>query len=233
MPSLHIQVIPLLIIFGILWCLILIIYSLAKKPGKKSLIQEKQYLSELIDKYNETISQFNIQKAGAIYSAVFNKDSKSLHLIEEENSRFVAISDLCMQNIEQLRDYVSNRKTKPCKEIRAVLVRQIAELSKSLKFMTRLRSSLQDKGKKTQTDENKNSNNSKYKDNQSQQKTTDNQKMSADAAEGYFLGCKNKDDLEKRYKMLVKAFHPDTGYGDETLFKNMNTEYNKLKNELE
>lgn len=45
----------------------------------------------------------------------------------------------------------------------------------------------------------------------------------------FFSGCKTKEEADKRYKNLSKAFHPDTGCGDENLFKKMTDEYNNLK----
>lgn len=43
----------------------------------------------------------------------------------------------------------------------------------------------------------------------------------------FFQGCETKDKLEKTYKSLCRAYHPDNG-GDEETFKRMNEEYNKL-----
>lgn len=45
----------------------------------------------------------------------------------------------------------------------------------------------------------------------------------------FFDGCNTKEEADKRYKSLSKAFHPDTGYGDTGLFQRMTDEYNNLK----
>lgn len=42
----------------------------------------------------------------------------------------------------------------------------------------------------------------------------------------YFDTCKNLDEVKKRYKILSKRLHPDTG-GDETIMKEINEEYDK------
>lgn len=44
----------------------------------------------------------------------------------------------------------------------------------------------------------------------------------------YFSGCNTKEEADKRYKALAKAFHPDMGYGDESSFNAMQEEYNSL-----
>lgn len=44
----------------------------------------------------------------------------------------------------------------------------------------------------------------------------------------YFSGCNTKEEADKRYKALAKAFHPDMGYGDESSFNAMQKEYDNL-----
>lgn len=59
----------------------------------------------------------------------------------------------------------------------------------------------------------------------------DNNKKTAPMT-GYFLGCTTEEELQKRYRALTKAFHPDTGFGDEDSFQKMQTEYEQKKKEL-
>lgn len=44
----------------------------------------------------------------------------------------------------------------------------------------------------------------------------------------FFEGCKTKTEADKRYRALAKAFHPDTGCGDEIMFTKMKEEYDNL-----
>lgn len=44
----------------------------------------------------------------------------------------------------------------------------------------------------------------------------------------FFEGCKTKAEADKRYRALAKAFHPDTGCGDESMFNKMKEEYDSL-----
>lgn len=48
----------------------------------------------------------------------------------------------------------------------------------------------------------------------------------------YFSGCNSLDKLEKRYKSLCKAYHPDTEGGDTETFQRMQEEYLSMKERL-
>lgn len=64
------------------------------------------------------------------------------------------------------------------------------------------------------------------------QKTVDRQKEEAGdpiKASVFFSGCTTQEKLEKRYKSLCKAYHPDSEGGDEESFKNLQAEYEKIK----
>lgn len=49
----------------------------------------------------------------------------------------------------------------------------------------------------------------------------------------FFAGCSDMEKLEKRYKSLCKAYHPDTGDGDTETFQKMREEYEQLKAALQ
>lgn len=44
----------------------------------------------------------------------------------------------------------------------------------------------------------------------------------------YFVGCKNADEIDERYKQWVKILHPDKG-GNTEHFQAMQQEYNDIK----
>lgn len=48
-------------------------------------------------------------------------------------------------------------------------------------------------------------------------------------AEIFFAGIKTDKDLKKRYKELIKIFHPDNEVGDSAIMIEINEEYEKLK----
>jgi len=47
-----------------------------------------------------------------------------------------------------------------------------------------------------------------------------------------FAGVKNNLALKKRYKDLLKIFHPDNVAGDKSVVQEINREYERLKKEL-
>ena len=47
--------------------------------------------------------------------------------------------------------------------------------------------------------------------------------------EMFFCGVDNEDALKKRYKDLIKIYHPDNLYGDKNTLQEINKEYEKLK----
>lgn len=49
----------------------------------------------------------------------------------------------------------------------------------------------------------------------------------------FFSGCNNDEKLEKRYKSLCKAYHPDSEGGDTETFQKMQEEYSALKELLQ
>lgn len=49
----------------------------------------------------------------------------------------------------------------------------------------------------------------------------------------FFSGCTNIEKLEKRYKSLCKAYHPDSEGGDTETFQKMQEEYTALKEHLQ
>lgn len=49
----------------------------------------------------------------------------------------------------------------------------------------------------------------------------------------FFSGCNSMEKLEKRYKSLCKAYHPDSEGGDTETFQKMQEEYTSLKEHLQ
>ena len=47
-------------------------------------------------------------------------------------------------------------------------------------------------------------------------------------ADMFFSGVGNKQSLKKRYKDLIKIYHPDNLDGDNNTIQEINSEYNKL-----
>lgn len=55
------------------------------------------------------------------------------------------------------------------------------------------------------------------------------QNSMAAKGEMFFCGVDSEDSLKKRYKDLIKIYHPDNRNGDKRTLQEINTEYEKLK----
>ena len=55
--------------------------------------------------------------------------------------------------------------------------------------------------------------------------------VSSNVPTGYFDDCNTKKDLIRKYKKLVKKYHPDNG-GDALIFVEINQQFEKKKGEL-
>ena len=49
------------------------------------------------------------------------------------------------------------------------------------------------------------------------------------SSEDFFKGCTSRQEIDKRYKALAKAYHPDTGAGDNEMFSRLTEQYIKEK----
>lgn len=63
-------------------------------------------------------------------------------------------------------------------------------------------------------------------------RSDDSLRLSIDDAGIFFAGVNNPLALRKRYRDLLKIFHPDNSCGDEAIVKAINDEYERLKKEL-
>lgn len=63
----------------------------------------------------------------------------------------------------------------------------------------------------------------------SYQALKDNRPQSGVHYEMFFIGVNNRQTLKKRYKDLIKIFHPDNLSGDKTTLQEINREYDTLK----
>lgn len=48
----------------------------------------------------------------------------------------------------------------------------------------------------------------------------------------FFVGVDSKQTLKKRYKDLIKIFHPDNQAGDKSILQEINREYDRLKQRM-
>lgn len=65
------------------------------------------------------------------------------------------------------------------------------------------------------------------------EKQRDTQEPQVVRGEMFFVGVENKTSLKKRYKELIKIYHPDNADGDNSTIQEINNEYQKLCTALE
>lgn len=51
--------------------------------------------------------------------------------------------------------------------------------------------------------------------------------VSSEVSFSFFAGCKTASEVKKRYTKLSSAYHPDNPYGNETIMKQVNEQYQK------
>lgn len=79
---------------------------------------------------------------------------------------------------------------------------------------------------------NNNSSNRSYDNSKSYRSSTGYDNSSAHSPNSdefnFFLNCETKEQIMARYRQLIKAFHPDTGNGDEKTAATINLQYEEL-----
>ena len=48
----------------------------------------------------------------------------------------------------------------------------------------------------------------------------------------FFAGCKSRESAERKYKSLVKLYHPDNMDGDNGALQEINVQYDKVKKQF-
>ncbi len=72
-----------------------------------------------------------------------------------------------------------------------------------------------------------------YRSVEEYERTTTESTTNVVAGEQFFAGVCNSKSLKKRYKELIKIYHPDNMSGDNTTLQEINREYDILKKALE
>ena len=205
------------IILYIAIVLSVILIFISSKKGKKVYTKKQGQLAIDMENY---INELNM--AFDKYKMYFNEvhqmcmeenNRKALEYLEDCMKKFSLTFELTNTVVEAVqRDIVRNN----CKKA----TREMQTLIKTFSVMEELMEQLDVAKSIIESDrENKKYgfvNNEEYKEN----------------AYYYFKSCTNKESLQKRYKLLVKAFHPDEQHGDEESFTKIHDEYTKRLEEL-
>lgn len=202
MISMYLIIMIILITFGVL-------LFVKPKPKQQSIDSIDNY-NDIIKKYNEIINMINIEIIKKRWTIVHANDIAAMNALNK-----------CIENINYLSDTIANycnRFSDACKNhdmgganYCLINIREnLVSLSIDLKTIKDIKVSCFT-----------NSNSTKE---QPVVKETIVNTVS------YFEGCKTKEELDTRYRALAKVFHPDAKSGDETIFVNIQNEYERLTN---
>lgn len=163
--------------------------------------------------YNTLRQQFANQYNVKITEAQTISDMqmiKELLLYNEDFGKYLAV---LKQRLENIREMLNSRQIEHVEDELLNLDEFYSKLQLLLSNISYVNSSNDDFSRWFEQEENKEeyTNVSKTSDNFS-----------------FFEGCRTKVEADKRYRALAKAFHPDTGCGDENMFNKMKEEYDNL-----
>ena len=196
----------------------LFLLTATKPKQKKNISSNEEYmnakrnideLNHCIDKYNNIIQTFEIKFNNKKNECIRMCDSNSLSMlgdIEEEYERLRVIAE----------NTIINAKSEI--EHNFYCMDSLKSLSVALSSMKNLTKSLDEIFPEYQRNEG----------NEERKTFTENYSSKSNPTSAYFSGCKTKEEADRRYKALAKAFHPDMGCGDEKSFIAMQKEYDGL-----
>lgn len=163
--------------------------------------------------YNTLRQQFANQYNVKITEAQTISDIQMIKELLSYNEDFDKYSAVLKQKLENIRGMVNSRQIEHVEDELLNLDEFYSKLQLLLSNISYASSSNDDFSRWFEQEENKEeyTNTSKTSDNFS-----------------FFEGCRTKTEAGKRYRALAKAFHPDTGCGDENMFNKMKEEYDNL-----
>lgn len=163
--------------------------------------------------YNTLRQQFANQYNVKIAETQTISDMQMMKELLSYNEDFDKYSAVLNQRLENIREMLNSEQIKHIESELLSLDEFYSKLQHLLSNISYASSSNDDFSRWFEQEENKEeyTNTSKTSDNFS-----------------FFEGCRTKAEADKRYRALAKAFHPDTGCGDENMFNKMKEEYDNL-----
>lgn len=162
--------------------------------------------------YNNLQQQFANQYNVRMTEAQTSSDMQMMKELLSYKEDFDKYSTVLNQRLENIREILNDGQAKHVED----------ELSSLDEFYSKLRLLLSNLSYVSTNDDF-----SKWFEQEEKKEEYVNIKKSSDNF-SFFEGCKTKAEADKRYKALAKAFHPDTGCGDENMFNKMKEEYDNL-----
>lgn len=166
-----------------------------------------------VTEYNNLQQQFTNQYNVKIAETQTISDMQMMKELLSYNEDFDKYSAVLNQRLENIREMLNSEQIKHIESELLSLDEFYSKLQHLLSNISYASNSNDDFSRWFEQEENKEeyTNTSKTSDNFS-----------------FFEGCRTKAEADKRYRALAKAFHPDTGCGDENMFNKMKEEYDNL-----
>ena len=165
-----------------------------------------------VTEYNNLQKQFTNQYNVKIAEAQTISDIQMMKELLSYNEDFDKYSAVLNQRLENIRGMVNDKQTKHVED----------ELSNLDEFYSKLKLLMSNLSYVSSNDDF-----SRWFEQEENKEEYTNTSKTSDSF-SFFEGCKTKTEADKRYRALAKAFHPDTGCGDETMFNKMKEEYDNL-----
>ena len=208
----------------ILIIVIIAVFYINRKPSENKIqgIYDKNH--ELIEEYNNILKQIDYEENRIIEI----KSCREEYYYEFEslmNRTKIAINNFLKWN-DILSDHLMNQRYENYLRNESQLQNIISELKIIRDSLESLKQRIYNDIDFIEKQENKRK--------KEEQKWKEYQEIIVkDSSSVYFTGCNNMDDLNKRYRALMKVYHPDNQTGDSSTFQQVRKEYEKMKGILE
>lgn len=175
-------------------------------------------MNKYIQRYNSTLLKYEIEYKQAQNIVLKNMDSQSLNRLLKLADRFMDLFPLCAQIIGEIKNKIDSSEYD---KLSFEMINHISEMEQLIDEIEKIKAC-----SVNYTEEFAKKTTEWAKDNEPKVVTNI-------SSYSYFIGCNDIDSLNKRYRMLARAFHPDSGFGDKASFQKMNDEYEKCKNNID
>lgn len=220
-------------LYIIVAAIILLLYVLSKSKNPKK-VTPQQYdlyltLQNLEKNYNNTVDIMQLNYKSYYQKAHSYQDIDSLTQLNDISGKFnqscldfKEVDSIVAQLIEAKKYQNATLQIQHLKDL-------YEEMNKSITDIEDIKDNIFDYRKKEQEANQNAYNDSSFYSNANTNTRQTSKSTFLNNKETFFEGCKTEEELTKRYKLLAKALHPDSGCGSEELFNTLKFEYEQEK----
>lgn len=191
----------ILILISILIIVAICIYFVCEKHEDFDTWAINRKFSELIDEYNITIKNIQIEQKRIMDSQNWEfVSAEELNTIYKEINKMI---EECHKISASITEAIDKEDDKNYRKNESVFEEKLAELNVLYYKLTVIKENMKNISKG-------------YSDNE----------------QLFFEGCSSINELNKRYRLLAKIYHPDSENGNSDIFQKIKDEYDKKIKEL-